>query len=290
MPQYFRAEPIRMKIHPDYNEKWLQSIIAEDPKILGLGDLELLHKERRQPRAGRLDLLLRDSDTGRRYETEIQLGATDETHIIRTIEYWDIERKRYSTLDHCAVIIAEEITGRFLNVISLFNGHIPLIALQVQAISVNGYCSLVFTRVLDEISRGVDDDEDQVAAVPINRSSWEQKTPPEIMGLMDKVFLILSEIDPSLALNFLSPYVGLTKSGTSNNFVHFIPQKKALRINFTLPQIDEYRTLFENAGFEMLPYDNSFKYFRISLRPPDLVGKESALKELIAAAYKERFG
>jgi hypothetical protein len=36
--------------------------------------------------AGRLDLLLQDSETNRRYEIEIQLGATDETHIIRTIE------------------------------------------------------------------------------------------------------------------------------------------------------------------------------------------------------------
>ncbi len=40
-------------------------------------------------KAGRLDLLLQDANQ-RRYEVEIQLGATDESHIIRTIEYWDI--------------------------------------------------------------------------------------------------------------------------------------------------------------------------------------------------------
>ena len=49
-----------------------------------------------------------------------QLGKTDESHIIRTIEYWDIERKRYPQYDHTAVIVAEEITSRFLNVIGLF--------------------------------------------------------------------------------------------------------------------------------------------------------------------------
>jgi hypothetical protein len=42
-----------------------------------------------------LDLLLQDADGNRRYEVEVQLGKTDESHIIRTIEYWDIERKRY---------------------------------------------------------------------------------------------------------------------------------------------------------------------------------------------------
>jgi hypothetical protein len=63
-------------------------------------------KERIQPRAGRLDLLLQDVEAKRRYEVEVQLGPTDKTHIIRTIEYWDIERKRYPQYEHCAVLVA----------------------------------------------------------------------------------------------------------------------------------------------------------------------------------------
>ena len=124
---------INLKDHPTLNEHWLQNIIANDPEILGIGDLVLKDKERKQPRAGRLDILLQDADINKRYEVEIQLGKTDESHIIRTIEYWDIERKRYPQYEHCAVIVAEEITSRFLNVISLFNGNIPLIAIQLTA-------------------------------------------------------------------------------------------------------------------------------------------------------------
>jgi len=60
-----------------------------DGPIPGLGDLDIRARERRHAKAGRLDLLLRDANQ-RRYEVEIQLGATDESHIIRTIEYWDI--------------------------------------------------------------------------------------------------------------------------------------------------------------------------------------------------------
>jgi hypothetical protein len=122
---YVKHETISLRLHPELNEKWVQDLISNDPSILGLGDLVLRDKERMQPRAGRLDLLLQDSESNRRYEIEIQLGATDETHIIRTIEYWDIERKRYPQYDHCAVLVAEDITSRFLNVISLFNGTIP---------------------------------------------------------------------------------------------------------------------------------------------------------------------
>jgi len=84
-----------------------------------------------------LDLLFQDVESTRRYEVEIQLGSTDEAHIIRTIEYWDVERKRYPQYDHTAVIIAEDITTRFLNVINLFNGAIPLVAIQMNAFLAN---------------------------------------------------------------------------------------------------------------------------------------------------------
>ena len=44
-------------------EKWVQQQSADDPSLLGLGDLVLKDKERIQPRAGRLDLLLQDPDS-----------------------------------------------------------------------------------------------------------------------------------------------------------------------------------------------------------------------------------
>jgi hypothetical protein len=130
---YVKHTPIRLKDDPEFDEKWLADRIKEDPQILGLGDVEVRDAERIQPRGGRLDLLLSDSDTDRRYEVEIMLGTVDESHIIRTTEYWDVERKRYPQYDHCAVLVAEEITSRFLNVISLFNSSIPLIAIQLNA-------------------------------------------------------------------------------------------------------------------------------------------------------------
>src|SRR6266852_9052254 len=122
IPKFVKLERIPLQHHADLNERWVQARIAEDPAILGLGDLVLKDKERFQRRAGRLDLLLQEPETNRRYEVEVQLGSTDESHIIRTIEYWDIERKRYPQYEHCGVLVAEDVTSRFLNVISLFNG------------------------------------------------------------------------------------------------------------------------------------------------------------------------
>src|SRR5690606_18242920 len=93
MTKIFKPERIPISKLDGISEKSIQEMIADDPSIIGLGDLVLKDKERIQPRAGRLDLLMQDPDTNRRYEIELQLGKTDESHIIRTIEYWDIDRK-----------------------------------------------------------------------------------------------------------------------------------------------------------------------------------------------------
>ena len=76
MSPFTRPKRISLKNHPTYSENWVQDIIADDPSILGLGDLVLRDRERIHPRAGRLDLLLQDPSTYKRYEVELQLGAT----------------------------------------------------------------------------------------------------------------------------------------------------------------------------------------------------------------------
>ena len=176
-----------MKPHATLNEKWLQQRIVDDPALLGLGDVEVKDVERMQPHAGRIDLLLYDRETTTRYEVELQLGATDESHIIRTIEYWDIERRRYPQYDHVGVIVAEEITARFFNVISLFNGFIPLVAIQVFALfKVNGALTLVFTKVLDTSLFPLIDDDGQPVE-PRDRSYWESKGSPATMATTDRL-------------------------------------------------------------------------------------------------------
>ena len=46
---------IQLKNHPVLTERWLQDIIADDPSIIGIGDVILKDKERIHHGAGRLD-------------------------------------------------------------------------------------------------------------------------------------------------------------------------------------------------------------------------------------------
>jgi len=101
------------------DEKWLQDQIRDDPSLLGLGELEIAGREHHQPAGGRIDFLMRDTEAETYYEVETMLGPLDETHIIRTIEYWDIERQSHPQFEHRAVVVAERITARFFNVLRL---------------------------------------------------------------------------------------------------------------------------------------------------------------------------
>lgn len=276
-----------LKNHPEFTERWVQDLIASDPSILGLGDLVLRDRERIHPRAGRLDLLLQDPETKKRYEVELQLGSTDESHIIRTIEYWDIEKKRHPQYEHCAVLIAEDITSRFLNVVSLFNGTLPLIAIQMQALKIGDSVILVFTKVMDERTRGYIDEDEEAEAAPASRPYWEEKASKEMLGLTDQLLSVLKEFDPRFDLKYNKAYIGLQKDGRSYNFVTFKPKKNHLEFEIKLPQSAELDAKIEQAGIETLEYN--WGAYRLSLTKEEIKSKGMILKELARAAYDRWF-
>jgi len=282
-----KYEPITklsLKNHPEFSERWVQDRIAENPQMLGLGDVVLKDKERIQPRAGRLDLLLQDAEANHRYEVEIQLGKTDESHIIRTIEYWDIERKRYPQYEHTAVIVAEEITARFLNVISLFNGTIPLMAIQMSAVQLADTVSLLFTTVLDEARFGLVEEDEEVQEIT-DRAYWESRGSKATVAMADEVLKLVSTFAPSLELKYNKFYIGLATNGMPNNFLIFRPQKSALRVEVRLPQSQEVEASIEAAGLDVMDYDKRWGRYRLRIGKGEVVKFAESLSMLSKQAY-----
>lgn len=283
--KYIKPQNVTLKGHSELNEKWVMKIIEDDPSILGLGDLIVKDKERIQPRAGRLDLLLQDSDSTRRYEVEIQLGKTDESHIVRTIEYWDIERKRYPQYEHCAVLVAEDITSRFLNVVSLLNGFIPLMAIQMNALKMGDSVSLVFTTVLDQMTLGLVDEDEDVMEVT-DRPYWERRGTKSTVALVDDLFEVVKSFDPAFELKYNKFYIGLAKDGRPDNFVIFRPKKKFVRIDLRLGKDRETENRIEEAGLDLMEYSRSGRT-RIKLTKKEIKEQGDFLTDLIKMAYSK---
>jgi len=286
--KHVQLKTIQLKNHPELTERWLQDIIADNPSILGIGDVILKDKERIHQGAGRLDLLLQDADGSDRYEVEIQLGATDESHIIRTIEYWDIERKRYPQYNHTAVIIAEDITSRFLNVISLFNGSIPLMALQVKAIETSDGVGLDFTRVLDVQPLGLVDEDEEIAEVT-DRDYWLKRGTPQTVAMADKLLSYVLEFEPGAELNYNKFYIGLKVNGRPNNYALFRPKKGFIGLEVRLPKTEENDAVINDADITTLEYQKRYSQYRLRITQNELKEKSEIIKHLLKAS-KKAFG
>jgi hypothetical protein len=282
---FVKSEQISLRASKDHTEKWLQKQLAEHPEILGLGSITLRDAERVQLNGGRLDLMFDDDSAKVRYTVELQLGATDETHIIRTLEYWDNERSRNPHIDHIAVIVAEDITSRFLNVISLFNKSVPIIAIQLNALKVNGSLTLHAVKVLD-ISHTVGW-EDDTSASATDRAYWNKKSTPKSVEFADKVLELIQSAtqDSTLELKYNKYYIGLAHSGVANNFVTMKLRKSGMVVQFKIQRTDELTKEIEER-LEFQSYDVQWGLYNISLSEQDFAKNKEFISSLIRRAAK----
>jgi hypothetical protein len=204
-----------------FNEQWLQQLVFDDPSVLGLGELKAVSRERKQSSGGRLDFLLVDPDSEIMYEVELMLGPTDESHIIRTIEYWDIESRRWPNREHRAVIVAEDITNRFFNVIWLLNRSLPIIAIKLDTLQTDHGVVINFTTVLDvyEEPEGPNTPEEREAT----RHDWENSN-PESLAVFDDCVKMLSENGKSPRITYNAGHIAV--GGQRKNFAWFTPRTK----------------------------------------------------------------
>lgn len=252
--EFIKPEPVSLFKHPHFNEKWLQQQIMEDPSLLGLGELDLITAEKPQHKAGRLDLLLYDEQLNRRYEVELMLGKTDPSHIIRCIEYWDIERRRYPAYDHVAVLVAEDITSRFLNVMSLLAGSIPLIAIQLVALQADDKIMLHCVQVLDQTDLRSDDTQTGGGGGTrmrlTDRAYWENRVPNEILSECDKVLELAKQLTgEAYQFRYRPKVIDILPPVGDDSLVWVFPQKTQLRIGGYVDDPEAWVKRFDDAGY-----------------------------------------
>lgn len=269
------------------DERWLQDRIEEDPSLLGLGDLNIVRREKSQPTGGRIDFLMYDPDRELRYEVEVMLGSLDESHIIRTIEYWDIERQRFPAYDHRAVIVAEEITSRFFNVIRLLNRAVPLVALQLNAFSIDNSVVLHFTKVLDVFAET--EDVEEAGGEQVDRRYWERRAGATSLAVLDAVVAIVEkEIGPT-RVTYNKNHIALGTAGF--NFCWFHPRKSTphchMRLRTGGEKREEILRVLEEAGVSATPFQSELITIKLLKKHLD-DGRDAVLSALHQCEQRSR--
>jgi hypothetical protein len=277
--EYVKTKPILLR-DAGKDETWLQRKIEDDPSILGLGNLVVIQNQRMQHTRGRIDLLLEDREGGIRYEVEIMLGQVDESHIIRTIEYWDIENRgdRDGTYEHKAVIVAEEFIQRFFNVINLLNKVVPMIAVKLSAFRVKSKLCLNFVKVLD-----VTDELTSEQNEPVTRKVWEDWANEVSMQIMDKTIALIPRNGGNPRVKYNQGHVA-AGSARSTNFCWFKPiRSPRLRFYVWLGEDrDAFIKKLKTKKIDVAP--DSTEQIRVVLTMEALAKNKKLIKEVLEAA------
>jgi len=275
--EYAKTKPITLR-DAGKDEKWLQDLISKDPGVLGFGDVLVIQRERPQPTGGRIDFVLSDPEESIRYEVEIMLGTVDESHIIRAIEYWDVERRRFPSSEHRAVIVAEEITNRFFNVIGLLNRAVPIIALQLNAFLLGDKLCLNFVRVLDVMEEAEDEPGEQV-----DRKYWEARSSKRSLDLMDTIIASVPKETGEVRIKYNRGHVAVGTSG--KNFLWLHPRKGG-HVHFVVKPGEEERgklmPRLEEKGIECGP--QSSENMRVVITAKEFEENRDLIREAVTTA------
>lgn len=264
------------------DEYWLQDIIYANPEKLGLGNLIAIRKEKTQSNGGRLDILLKDPADNTMYEVEVMLGETDPSHIIRSIEYWDNEKRKYPQRQHFAVLIAESFDRRYFNVIQLLSLTVPMIAIQADLLEVGSDKILNFTKILDVYVEQEEEEESK----QVTETTWSEKA-EWTLETAKKHLMILSEIEKNIELKFTQSYVSLVINGknyymydkrTKPNSVVWFNVKEEEKVDAIKKLLDEKNIVY---GY------NKYKDFSFTFDKNFLTKNQDLLKKIHEIKEKE---
>ena len=110
----------------------------------------------------------------------------------------------------------------------------------MNALRISDGISLVFTTVMDELTRGLVDDDEEVQAVT-DRAFWEDKGSRETVAMADELLAMIQGFDPEVQFKYNKFYIGLAKNGQPNNFAQFRAKKTNLRLELRLPETPDHQ-------------------------------------------------
>lgn len=203
------------------DEYWLQKWIVESPARLGLGFLTIVTQELQHygSKGGRLDILAYRSDLNTYYEIEVMLGECDADHGFRTLDYWARERLKNPNSLHIAVLVAEELSGRYKTVIETLPQFLPFIAIEIRTLRLQHEPALatIFATIVaapdDVVINSADEPGRSLGTAALKDSEWWQTNSNDtfLKTVRDLVRICAEEVGESRLDYSAQSYIALKK-------------------------------------------------------------------------------
>lgn len=127
---------------------------------------------------------------------------------------------------------------------------------------------------------------DEIEAEVVDRNYWETKT-RHTLRLVDKLLHHLKSIDPELALNFNSRYIGISKKGKVNNFIIFSPKQNFVWSSVKVQDTDNWVKDLEINNYKVLSIGQKKQRIKFRITDKNLDTNFSMMEKLLSRAYTE---
>jgi hypothetical protein len=117
------------------------------------------------------------------------------------------------------------------------------------------------------------------------RTEWWRRTTEATKPVLGAMVEILGEAAPGSTLKYNLEYITTIQDGSVNNGVLLRPRKTYLLVEFRLPDTARTTQFVSDAGFDTMPYESRWGFYRLRVRAEDLAIRRDSLVELVRLAY-----
>ena len=206
------------------NEAAIRDWLAAKPVRLGLGNIEIkaLEIQHFTKSGGRLDILAYDAALDTFYEIELMLGEMDADHGFRCLDYWAREKMNRPNSKHVAVLMAEDLSGRYKTVVETLPNFLPFIGIELHVLCLNdaGQASTLVPVIVakpDDLKIDIGDEpetsvRDSERGQIHDREWWEANSSEGYRATVDSLAKLCAEkIGPSSIDYTAASYISLKK-------------------------------------------------------------------------------
>ena len=193
-------------------------------RVSGLGSISIkaVEVQHYTKSGGRLDILAYQADVDTYYEIELMLGEVNSDHGFRCLDYWARERLKKPNAKHVAVLVAENLSGRYQTIIDTLPDFLPFIAIELRVLTLSGenksatIVPLIIAQPDELVLGSSDDPTDEQGGndkkAPRDRAWWEENSSAGYIATVDALIELCSKnCGPSTVDYTASSYISLKK-------------------------------------------------------------------------------